>query len=203
MVFVPVAAVILTIWFACYTVDAVKTGSMRADFDNYKKASELAKQYIDNELENELNWKLKHLQIDTRSVVRNFMGGDRIWADYADIADGDKKAKLVLMAEHGRIPSYFVIGGEYLHLSDNTMHAPGPNRIPPARSFEMNEKFVLRAEQYLKEEKGVPVAVYCRADLPDGRKNVFIRVSDLRKHYGAGLTNYFTSFQFLHDSYRR
>ena len=203
MVFVPVAAIVFLIWFACYTVNAVKTGGMNADMDNYRKSIDLMRPYCDSELENELNYKLKHWQIDTRAVVRNFMGGDHIWSVYADALDGDKKVKLVLMAEQGRLPLFFVIGGDYLHLAESTMHTPGENRIPPARSFEMNEEFVLRVERYLKEEKGVPAAVYCRADLPNGKNNVFIRVSTLRERYGPGLTGYFTSFQFLHDSCRR
>ena len=203
MVFVPVAAVILMIWFACYTVDAVKTGSMRADMDNYKESIERMRMYFDNDLENELSRRLKSGKIDSRETVMRFMGGGGEWYTYADPPDDVKKATLVLMAEQGKIPIMFVIGGNYLHMSEQTLHMRGANRISPARSFEMNEEFVLRIEQVLREEKGVPAVAYCRADLPDGRKNVFIRVSELRSRYGPGLTRYFTSFQFLHESCRR
>lgn len=203
MVFIPVAAVIFMIWIVCSTFDAAKTVSMRADYLNYNKALELTHRYLDSELENELDWKLKRRQIDTRSTVQNFMGGDSIWFYYTDIQDEDKKAKLVLMAERGKLPFSFVCVGDYLQMSEDTLRGPVGKRITPQRSFEMNEEFVLRVEQYLKEEKSVPVSVYCRVDLPDGRKNVFIRVGALRERYGPGMTNSLTHFQFLHDGYRR
>lgn len=202
MFFIPIAAVILFVWFIFYLIGAYNQGKSRHRAVAYQDALEKTRMYMDQDLENDLRYHFEKHDMRPGDVVCSFMGGDRQWKVYADSFSSDSinKAILAMMAKQGKVPWRFFASGCGLHLPESITHTPGPNQIRPERMFVMNEEFILRAEECLNRN-GAPVSAYCTVDLPDGRKNVFISVRSLRQEYGAGLTRYFTNFQFLDSSY--
>ena len=190
--------VILIVRFFTSLVNGIRIAQYNREYDRQKNAREaLANQYVDRDLENDLYYEIKRTFLPERKrIVQEFMGGSERWADYVDYADGGKKVLLIEMAKRGKIPRGFVTYGEYLPFTEDTLHKPGPHQIRPQLGRQMNEEFMLKVEEYLQKH-GIPAVVYCNADLPDGRKNVWISVRNLQAKYGPGLTHYFTGFQFV------
>lgn len=205
MFWIPVAVVVIVIWYILSLSSSIQTARSEKEYNRIRQAEDdLKKIVVDQELENQLFYEMESsIYLDEwKNIVCDFMGGGQEWADYVDYADGRKKATLVLMAKQGKLPAWFVSFGSWLHLTDETMHKPGPHRISPKRGREMNEEFILHVEEYLRKEKQIPAVAVCTVDIPDpmlktGQRSEFGTLRELRWKYGPGVTHYFTNFRFI------
>ena len=201
MFWIPLCIIVFIIYLIASMNDAIKTGIYRREYDNYKRAADaLAAIAVDRDLESDLDYLLELQSKKWKDTVREFMGGDPEWEDYTDFASGKLKAKMIIMAQHGKLPSWCISYGERFPLSEETRFKPGPHQIRPVKGIEMNERFILKLESYLRNDKHIPVIAYVWTTAGSDNRTVHMPLRAFIQQYDRGSTHYDTRFQFISGS---
>lgn len=200
MFWIPICFVAFVIFLIFYSIDSFQIGKAQSDYNTIEqKRKALCDILLDENLENRLRYERKWRMEENKQIVRDFMGGEERWADYTDGADFNLKVLMVLMAKQGKLPADCVQFSFRLQLSEKTLHTPGPHQILPDAGRKMNEEFVLKIEDYLRNVQRIPATAYCAVKAPDLGYEVSMPLREIQRKYGAGLTHYFTSFYYLKE----
>lgn len=154
MFWIPIAVIVLVIWYFGTVVEAVKTSNYKRDYQSHRDAEQRFRELTrDDDLEQRLRWDFEDKKIDCNAVVREFMGGDPKWDQYTGgNAYGRKKAELVLMAQQGKFPGL-------MSSFDTGMINPAV-RLTNRELHDMHIKFLMRLQNTLRQRLGRNVVLY-------------------------------------------
>ena len=205
MFWIPIAAIVIAIWLIVGAVRGVKDASYEASFSQKRQSEQqLADSVLDPTLESELSYNLEGQYDLWKQIVRSFMGGGEEWNLYTDVLAGKKKATLVRMSQHGKLPRDFTGGfGTELPIGSTTLRPKNQAdpHLTPSRGVEMNEEFILRVEEELRS-CGLNAVAMAATNRYDGSKTVLhnIPLREYLDRFGRGSTNYSTRFRFTSGS---
>ncbi len=193
MFWLPIAFVIIFIYFIIHLVGAFQEGKYKYDFDTYmsKKAALKSKTY-DGRLEEELKNELKYDNERCKKIVCDFMGGDPVWRDYMLEYD-TKRAVLVEMVKRGKLT--------YDCFSTLKLYLVG-KKTPYGQGTSMNVRFILKLEEYLREHFGMKVTVYANSHYFDDKHQAraeYIVLRDFASGKINGHVNADTTYIFLEE----
>ena len=192
MFFIPVAAVVLFIWFIVYCVQSARESKFRYDLDRDRQRTQsLESMTRDDRMEREFQNARMQGRLSDDDDVSRFMGGGREWEEYAR-SEWFLKLKAVRMAKCGKIPHEFSDGLGY-HLcmvSDSNM----------AKEMwaGMNVRFLLRLEEELQAHS-VPAVALFQHQFPTGP---WTRLRETVQREGTDCTKLTTKFRFTYDDRR-
>lgn len=196
MFFIPVAAVVLFIWFIVYCVQSARESKFRYDLDrDIQRTQSLESMTRDDRMEREFQNARMHgsMQgsLSDNDDVSRFMGGGREWEEYAR-SEWFLKLKAVRMAKCGKIPHEFSDGiGYHLGmLSDSNMSEE--------MWAGMNVRFLLRLEEELQAHS-VPAVALFQHQFPTGP---WTRLRETVQREGTDCTKLTTKFRFTYDDRR-
>ena len=143
MIFVPLAIIALIIWFLVFVYRQIGHGKYNRATYRVEQSRQRAEVMIrDDALAARIYDDLDKKYAEQARIVREFMGGDGKW-DLFSYGCGHSLAKLVLLAQNGKMSYEYIIGSPIVcshMLKDNA----------PA----MIEEFVLRLEDELNSHCG-------------------------------------------------
>ena len=203
MFWIPVSAIIITVWLCIHFVSQVKTEQYNAEFNDYQKSKQaLANIVVDSNLEYRLKQEIQTDLEQWKKTMREFMGGGSEWEEYMDYASGERKILMIEMAKRGRLPDECVKYGFNFPLPLNAKRSIGVCSIDPVRGRAMNEQFILRIEEYLRREKNIRAVAWVWKPYFDQDKNMCTRHMPLRQYvseYGYGTTVDVSKFEYILD----
>lgn len=144
MFFVPIAAVVLFIWYLVHLFMAYNEGVYIRDRKRSTALTEaLTAVAEDRDLERSLNRSMT--QDKALQIMRSYLPKTPEWDFYIDHADAMECAVLIRMAEQGKIP-YFLLWslGTYFRVAYYDIP-----KADYARSLVLNEQFLLMIESEL------------------------------------------------------
>ena len=192
MFFIPVAAVVLFIWFIVYCVQSARESKFRYDLDRDRQRTQsLESMTRDDRMEREFQNARMQGRLSDDDDVSRFMGGGREWEEYAR-SEWFLKLKAVRMAKFGKIPHEFSDGLGY-HLcmvSDSGMSKE--------MWAGMNVRFLLRLEEELQAHS-VPAVALFQHQNPTGP---WTRLRETVQREGTDCTELTTKFRFTYDDRR-
>lgn len=192
---IPIAAIAITVWFIRYVVNSTKTAAFDYEHDRRSKMQEaFNRRMLDKDLEQEYSMKLQVDRELRRSMAREYMQGGDEWLIYADYGStATYTALAVMMLRHRKLPSEFTSG--FLQLPRGYPDREIPTSpVRPAQCIEMNERFLLKLEEDLNSA-GCGVKVMYRRD----DYGWYPLRADIEES-GYGRTNFYTYFQFRDSS---
>lgn len=154
MFWIPIAAIAFVIWYIGYISNTVKTAKYDREYDQWRKSVDTFQELTrDRDLEQKLRWDFEDNKIDCNAVVREFMGGDPKWADYAGgNAYGRRKAEIILMAQQGKFPG---------PMSSFSLDSANPKtRFTQTQWTDMNAEFLMKLQALLRQRLGRNVVLY-------------------------------------------
>lgn len=168
MFWIPIAAIALVFWYCHAFADAVKTSGYQRGYDmrraQEEKFSSLTR---DSELEQKLRWDFEDRKIDCNAVVREFMGGDPKWEQYAGgNTYGETKAKMVLMAKQGKFPSssaFFSLGSVNPKI-----------RLTNKQWTDMNAEFLMKLQNHFRKQLNRNVVLHLSYNIYDGKSSQLV-----------------------------
>lgn len=168
MFWIPFAVIILIIWYFSTAVDAVKTSNYKRDYQSRRDAEQRFRELTrDDDLEERLRWDFEDRKIDCNAVVREFMGGDPKWEQYAGgNTYGETKAKMVLMAKQGKFPSssaFFSLGSVNPKI-----------RLTNKQWTDMNAEFLMKLQNHFREKLNQNVVLHLSYNIYDGKTSQLV-----------------------------
>ena len=154
MFWIPICFIVLVIWYIWKIGDTVKTSQFEREYKQRRDSVEAFRTLAhDPDTEQRLSWQFEDYKIDCNAVVREFMGGDPKWEDYAGgNVYGKEKAEMVLMAQQGKFPGI---------TSSFSLGSVNPkSRFLNREWAEMNVEFLTKLTMTLRRKLGRNVVLY-------------------------------------------
>ena len=192
MFFIPVAAVVLFIWFIVYCVQSARESKFYYDLDKDRQRTQsLESMTRDDRMEREFQNARMQGRLSDDDDVSRFMGGGREWEEYA-MSEWFLKLKAVRMAKCGKIPHEFSDGlGYHLCMVSNS-------NMSKEMWAGMNVRFLLRLEEELQAHS-VPAVALFQHQNPTGP---WTRLRETVQREGTDCTELTTMFRFTYDDRR-
>ena len=187
MFFIPIAAVIIFIWFLVHLYMGYNEGKynyeQKVSSDRTKALESVAvDEYAESQIKKEITGK------NAEQILRDYLPSGDEWDFYASNADKTECALLVRMAATGKIPEHFVWPfGSYLRVKYD---------LPPAdlqRCTELNEQFLLMIESDLLK-RGINTVLLFQRQNP--KTGPWTPMRDYREKNGSCFTDNSYKYRF-------
>ena len=168
MIFIPVAAVVVSAWMIVYAVRGTRKVNIDSEIQrNLQKMEKLNSSVIDEEFAAEAERRIR-TGGNMYTHIQKYMEGGPEWEEFARNTGKDTLAALNLaavMMRKGKLPGS-IVNSHHVYSSRKTM--------TPKQWAGMHETFLLHIEDDLNA-RGIPAAAMCRDGFPNRGEDISVR----------------------------